>query len=144
MAHRKWREINQQPSMLPGTAVPGSCLVSFHILLAILSTSTVHDIHSMLLGGNHGLGGIPILDVLHACHIIIILNSDDTEFLLGCHLSQGQNPNNTTTYRHACLILAACSLHQSMFSAEYERSGTCMVRSEVYLVIWRCTSMYTS
>ena len=42
MAHRKWKEIKQQPSMLPGPAVPGSCLVSFHFLWAILSTSTVH------------------------------------------------------------------------------------------------------
>ena len=30
MAHRKRKEIKQQPSMLPGQAVPGSCLVSFH------------------------------------------------------------------------------------------------------------------
>ena len=41
MAHRKWKESKQQPSMLPGPAVPGCCLVSFHILWAILSTSTV-------------------------------------------------------------------------------------------------------
>ena len=41
MAHRKWKEIKQQPSMLPGPAVPGCCSVSFHILWAILSTSTV-------------------------------------------------------------------------------------------------------
>ena len=41
MAHRKWKETKQQPSMLPGPAVPGSCLVSFHILWDILSTSTV-------------------------------------------------------------------------------------------------------
>ena len=32
----------QQPSMLPVSAVPGCYLVSFHILWAILSTSTVH------------------------------------------------------------------------------------------------------
>jgi len=43
MAHRKWKEFKQQPSMLPGSAVPGSCLVSFHILWAILSTSTVEE-----------------------------------------------------------------------------------------------------
>ena len=30
--------------MLPGPAVPGSCLVSYHFLWAILSTSTVHNI----------------------------------------------------------------------------------------------------
>ena len=35
MAHRKWKEIKQQPSMLPGPAVPGCCLVSFHFLWAI-------------------------------------------------------------------------------------------------------------
>ena len=43
MAHRKWKETKQQPSMLPGPAVPGFCLVSFHILLAILSKSTVDE-----------------------------------------------------------------------------------------------------
>ena len=41
IAHRKWKEIKQQPSLLPGPAVPGCRSVSFHILLAILSTSTV-------------------------------------------------------------------------------------------------------
>ena len=41
MVHRKWRETKQQPSVLPGPAVPVSCLVSFHILWDILSTSTV-------------------------------------------------------------------------------------------------------
>ena len=41
MAQRKWKESKQQPSMLPGPAVPGCCLVSFHIMWAILSTSTV-------------------------------------------------------------------------------------------------------
>ena len=41
MVHRKWKETKQQPSMLPGPAVPGCCLVSFHILWAILSMSTV-------------------------------------------------------------------------------------------------------
>ena len=30
MAHRKWKKIKLQPSMLPGPAVPGSCLASFH------------------------------------------------------------------------------------------------------------------
>ena len=41
MAHRKWKEFKQQPSMLLGSAVPGGCLVSFYFLLAILSTTTV-------------------------------------------------------------------------------------------------------
>ena len=43
MAHRKWKQFKQQPSMLPGSAVPGSCLVSFYFLCAILSTSTVQE-----------------------------------------------------------------------------------------------------
>ena len=43
MAHRKWRETKQQPSLLPGLAVLGCCLVSIHFLLAILSTSTVQS-----------------------------------------------------------------------------------------------------
>ena len=41
MAHRIWKETKQEP----GTAGPGNmlgcCLVSFHFLSAILSTSTV-------------------------------------------------------------------------------------------------------
>ena len=45
MAHRKLKEFKQQPSMLPGSAVPGSCLVSFYILWAILSTSTVINLN---------------------------------------------------------------------------------------------------
>ena len=41
MAHRKWKELKQQPSLLPGPAVPGCCLVSFHILWAILCPQAV-------------------------------------------------------------------------------------------------------
>ena len=44
MAHRKWKETKQLPSMLPGPAVPGSCLVYFHVLWTILSTSTVQQL----------------------------------------------------------------------------------------------------
>ena len=43
MAHRKWKEFKQQPSMLLGSAVPGCCLVSFHFLWAFLSTGTVYN-----------------------------------------------------------------------------------------------------
>ena len=35
MTHRKWKEIKQQLSMLPGPAVPGSCLVAFYFRWAI-------------------------------------------------------------------------------------------------------------
>ena len=41
MAHRKWKETKQQPSLLPGPAVPGYCLVSFYFLWAILWPHTV-------------------------------------------------------------------------------------------------------
>ena len=41
MAHRKWKETKEQP----GTAGPGNmlscCLISFHFMWVILSTSTV-------------------------------------------------------------------------------------------------------
>ena len=42
MAHRKWKEIKQQPSMLPGPAVSGCCLVSFHFMWAIHPIRPVH------------------------------------------------------------------------------------------------------
>ena len=41
MAHRKWKEIKQQPSTLPGPAVPGCSLVHFHFLWAILCPQAV-------------------------------------------------------------------------------------------------------
>ena len=44
MAHRKWKEIKQQP----GTAGPdnmlGCCLISFHFLLAILCPQAVETL----------------------------------------------------------------------------------------------------
>ena len=41
MSHRKQREMKQQPSMLPGPAVPGCCWISLHFLFGKLSTRTV-------------------------------------------------------------------------------------------------------
>ena len=41
MARRKWNETKQQPSLLPGPAVPGCSLVSFHFLWAILCPQAV-------------------------------------------------------------------------------------------------------
>ena len=35
MAHRKWKETKQQPSMLPGPDVPGCSLIFFYFLWAI-------------------------------------------------------------------------------------------------------------
>ena len=42
MAQRKWKETKQHPSLLPGPAVPGCSLVSFHFLWAILCPQAVH------------------------------------------------------------------------------------------------------
>ena len=42
MADRKWKEGKQQPSMLLGSVVPGSSLVSFYFLGAILCPQAVH------------------------------------------------------------------------------------------------------
>ena len=41
MAHRKWKEIKLQPSMLLGPAVPGCSLFSFHFRWAILCPQAV-------------------------------------------------------------------------------------------------------
>ena len=43
MAHRKWNETKQQPSLLPGPAVPVCSLVSFHFLWA-MTPQAVHCI----------------------------------------------------------------------------------------------------
>ena len=50
MWQRKWRETKHQPSMFPGQAVPGCCLVSFHFLCYILWSHSVpyHVSWSML------------------------------------------------------------------------------------------------
>ena len=42
MAHRKWKETKQQPSLLPDPAVPGCSLFSFHFLSAILCLQAVY------------------------------------------------------------------------------------------------------
>ena len=47
MAHRKWKEIKRQPSILPGPAVPGSCLVSFHFLWAIHPIRPVNKLNEL-------------------------------------------------------------------------------------------------
>ena len=44
MADRKWKEGKQQPSMLLGSAVPGSSLVSSYFLWAILCPQAVYDV----------------------------------------------------------------------------------------------------
>ena len=46
MPHRKWKETKQQPSMLPGPAVPGCCLVSFYFLCPHM-VDTVQDLQEI-------------------------------------------------------------------------------------------------
>ena len=41
LPHRKWKKVKQQPSMLPGSAVSGCCLVSFRFLCNINSIHSV-------------------------------------------------------------------------------------------------------
>ena len=48
MAHRKWKQIKLQPSMLPGPAVPGSCFASFHFRWAIHPIRPVHKVRGNL------------------------------------------------------------------------------------------------
>ena len=43
MAHWKWKETKQQPSLLPSSVVPGCSLVSFLFLWAILCLSQISD-----------------------------------------------------------------------------------------------------
>ena len=47
MARRKWKESKQQPSKLPGPAVSGYCLVSFHFLRAIHHIRPVHTVAAL-------------------------------------------------------------------------------------------------
>ena len=56
MSHRKRRETKQQPSILPGPAVPGCCLVSFCILCDIHSIHSVQYSVSVKVWERWGLG----------------------------------------------------------------------------------------
>ena len=50
MSHRKRRETKQQPSMLPGPAVHGCCLVSFPYTVLLTSTaSTLYPVPTTIL-----------------------------------------------------------------------------------------------
>ena len=46
MSHRKLRETKQQPSMLPGPAVPGWCLVTFYFLC---DNYSIHSVVGLVL-----------------------------------------------------------------------------------------------
>ena len=68
MAHRKWSETKQQPSMLPGPAVPGCCLVSFHFLWAILYPQAVHCSKSHFFILSAASSPWPLLPFCHSIH----------------------------------------------------------------------------
>ena len=59
MANRKWKEGKQQPSMLLGSAVPGSSLVSFYFLWAILCPQAVHCTKSGIISTNEVINAHP-------------------------------------------------------------------------------------
>ena len=50
MAHRIWKETKQEPCTAGPGNMFGCCLVSFHFLWAILSTSTVNNTSSVSVG----------------------------------------------------------------------------------------------
>ena len=88
MSHGKWRETKQHTSMLPGSAAPGCCLVSFHFLC------NMHSIHSV-----HHCSSIPSL-----CFVMFFCMS--CEGLLGQSVATvlvhqpGEFPKKHTTKDH--------------------------------------------
>ena len=45
MAHRIWKETKHEPGTVGPGNILGCCLVCFHFLWAVLSTSTVYVLH---------------------------------------------------------------------------------------------------
>ena len=76
MAHRKWKETMQQPSMLPGPAVPGCSLVSFHFMWAILCPQTVTYLNLMCINASYFKRPyqlvLPTAYVMSPCMVIIL------------------------------------------------------------------------
>ena len=58
-AHRKWKETKQQPRTAGPGNMLGCCLVSFHFLLTILSTSTVPVL--VVVAEPGGVDVVPVL-----------------------------------------------------------------------------------
>ena len=86
MAHRKWKEIKQQPSLLPGPAVPGCSLVSSHFLWAILCPKAV-------LSTGWGWRSVTWVGLtLPSCPA----NSAFPSAELGCRLTANVNPTQVT------------------------------------------------
>ena len=69
--------------MLPGPAVPGSCLVSFHILWAILSTCTVIPTHLPTLNDSNNFVGYD--DCARVCGRHSVSASPPEKVMIGFH-----------------------------------------------------------
>ena len=72
MLHRKWQGTKQLPSMLPGPAVPGCCLISFHFLWAI------HPIRPVLvpgkwLPGSHAYFSSPLSPLIYSAIALLFI-----------------------------------------------------------------------
>ena len=80
MSHRKWKETKQEPCMLPGPAVPGCCLISFHFPWAILCPQAVYKILRMR--------GLPT--VYLTCHTMQPLGLALTHIVINGSLSRYQ------------------------------------------------------
>ena len=92
MSHRKQRETKQQPSMLPGPAVSGYCLVSLCFLC---------DIH-------------PIHSVQHVQIIICILQHSPLWFAPASHRSTSRKSTKTiaaTMSLHLCSTFSTLGQH---------------------------------
>ena len=95
MAQRKWREIKQQPSMLPGPAVPGCSLVSFHFLWAILCPQAV-QCFSVIVATDIVTNWLNIVTVstfnnpwpVISPYIVTIFYCDSFSIHHQCHVSQ--------------------------------------------------------
>ena len=71
MAHWKWKETKQQPSLLPGPAVPGCSLVSFHFLWQ----SYVRRLYFQLVKGSWLRGQFlleTIVDLTTGMHYVLV------------------------------------------------------------------------
>ena len=117
MAHRIWKETKQQPGRAGTGNMLGCCLVSFHFLWAILSTSTVglSRLWMVISSGTEQRSG-------HSWGSILVISlsesESDHEHFLALHtrrlfcptmLENIHSPRGKTTHtRHMSTILQSC------------------------------------
>ena len=102
MAHRKWIETKQLPSMLPGPAVPGCSLVPFHFLWAIIYLQAVYCLSPLSLQNLYCLSA----NFLH----FLTPPRLQTSYIYGSPLSQhflfrSRQQNNV----HLCMLVNLCT-----------------------------------